>query len=83
MANGSPKPAFFVSVLVVVLALVGLGLWRFGALPGTPDVALRAARHNTKQAMTPIKIEKIIESKLTTVKSNGPTNSLLRQCVRW
>ncbi len=35
MANGNPKPAFFVAVLVVVLGLVGLGLWRFGALPGS------------------------------------------------
>ncbi len=35
MANGSPRPAFFWAVLVVVLGLVGLGLWRFGALPGT------------------------------------------------
>jgi len=34
MANGNPKPAFFLAVLVVVLALVGLALWRFGALPG-------------------------------------------------
>lgn len=35
MASGSPKPAFFGAVLVVVLGLVGLGLWRFGALPGS------------------------------------------------
>lgn len=35
MAAGNPRPAFFVAVLVVVLGLVGLGLWRFGALPGT------------------------------------------------
>ncbi len=34
MANGNPKPAFYLAVLVVVLGLVGLGLWRFGALPG-------------------------------------------------
>src|SRR4029078_2651889 len=34
MANGQPKPAFYVAVFVVVLGLVGLGLWRFGALPG-------------------------------------------------
>ncbi len=34
MANGNPKPAFYLAVLVVVLALVGLALWRFGALPG-------------------------------------------------
>jgi len=31
MANG-PKPAFYVAVLVVVIGLVGLGLWRFGAI---------------------------------------------------
>jgi NitT/TauT family transport system substrate-binding protein len=34
MANGNPKPAFYLAVLVVVIGLVGLGLWRFGALPG-------------------------------------------------
>jgi NitT/TauT family transport system substrate-binding protein len=34
MAQGSPKPAFFLAVLLVVAGLVGLGLWRFGALPG-------------------------------------------------
>jgi ABC-type nitrate/sulfonate/bicarbonate transport system substrate-binding protein len=34
MAQGSPKPAFFLAVLLVVAALVGLALWRFGALPG-------------------------------------------------
>jgi len=32
MANGQPKPAFYVAVLVVVLALVGLALWRYGAI---------------------------------------------------
>jgi NitT/TauT family transport system substrate-binding protein len=31
MANGNPKPAFFLAVLAVVAGLVGLGLWRFGA----------------------------------------------------
>jgi NitT/TauT family transport system substrate-binding protein len=31
MANG-PKPAFYVAVLVVVVGLVGLALWRFGAI---------------------------------------------------
>src|SRR2546428_1725674 len=35
MANGQPKPAFYVTVLLVVLGLVGLALWRFGAIgPG-------------------------------------------------
>jgi NitT/TauT family transport system substrate-binding protein len=34
MAGSNPKPAFYVAVLVVVLGLIGLGLWRFNALPG-------------------------------------------------
>jgi NitT/TauT family transport system substrate-binding protein len=33
--GGGPKPAFYLVVLLVVAGLVGLGLWRFGALPGT------------------------------------------------
>jgi ABC-type nitrate/sulfonate/bicarbonate transport system substrate-binding protein len=33
MANAKPKPAFYVAVFAVVLGLIGLALWRFGALP--------------------------------------------------
>jgi NitT/TauT family transport system substrate-binding protein len=32
MSNGKPKPGFYFAVLVVILGLVGLALWRFGAL---------------------------------------------------
>jgi NitT/TauT family transport system substrate-binding protein len=32
MANGQPRPAFYVAVLLVVVGLVGLALWRFGAI---------------------------------------------------
>jgi NitT/TauT family transport system substrate-binding protein len=32
MAEGQPKPAFYVAVLLVVLGLVGLALWRYGAI---------------------------------------------------
>jgi NitT/TauT family transport system substrate-binding protein len=32
MANGQPRPAFYVTVLLVVLGLVGFALWRFGAI---------------------------------------------------
>jgi NitT/TauT family transport system substrate-binding protein len=36
MANGQPRPAFYVAVLIVVLGLVGVALWRFGAIgPGS------------------------------------------------
>jgi NitT/TauT family transport system substrate-binding protein len=32
MTNGKPRPAFYVAVLAVVLGLVGLALWRYGAI---------------------------------------------------
>src|SRR4249919_1035857 len=32
MANGTPRPAFYVAVLLMVLGLVGLALWRYGAI---------------------------------------------------
>jgi NitT/TauT family transport system substrate-binding protein len=44
MAQGSPKPAFFLAVLLVVAGLVGLGLWRFGALPGIKSSKEDAAK---------------------------------------
>jgi hypothetical protein len=31
MASGNAKPAFYLAVLAIVIGLVGLGLWRFGA----------------------------------------------------
>jgi NitT/TauT family transport system substrate-binding protein len=35
MANGQPRPAFYVAVFLVVLGLVGLAIWRFGSIgPG-------------------------------------------------
>jgi NitT/TauT family transport system substrate-binding protein len=36
MANGQPKPAFYVAAFVVVIGLVALALWRMGAIgPGS------------------------------------------------
>jgi NitT/TauT family transport system substrate-binding protein len=35
MASGNPKPAFYLTVFTIVIGLVALGLWRFGALPGS------------------------------------------------
>jgi NitT/TauT family transport system substrate-binding protein len=46
MASGNPKPAFYLAVLAVVLALVGVALWRLGALPGVKNVKV------TKDQMT-------------------------------
>ena len=30
MANGQPRPAFYVAVFAVVIGLVGLAIWRYG-----------------------------------------------------
>jgi NitT/TauT family transport system substrate-binding protein len=32
MANGQPRPTFYVAVLLVVIGLVGTALWRYGAI---------------------------------------------------
>src|SRR5437867_4764963 len=38
MANGQPRPAFYVAVLIVVLGLVGLAVWRYSSMgPGRQD----------------------------------------------
>jgi NitT/TauT family transport system substrate-binding protein len=38
MANGQPRPAFYVAVFLVVLGLVGLAVWRYGSMvPGRQD----------------------------------------------
>src|SRR6478752_879022 len=36
MADGQPRPAFYVAVFLVVIGLVGVALWRYGAIgPGS------------------------------------------------
>jgi NitT/TauT family transport system substrate-binding protein len=39
MADGQPKPAFYVAVFLVVIGLVALGLWRMGKIGPGSDVA--------------------------------------------
>ena len=49
MANGQPKPAFYVAVLLVVLGLVGLALWRYGAIGPGAGQAGRISSEELKQ----------------------------------
>src|SRR4051794_20445715 len=50
MANGQPKPAFYVAVLLVVAGLLGLALWRYGAItPGGGGQAGRISDEEIKQ----------------------------------
>jgi len=50
MADGQPRPAFYVAVLLVVIGLVGLALWRYGAIgPGGLGQAGRFSTEELKQ----------------------------------
>jgi len=45
-----PKPAFYVAVLLVVVGLVGFGLWRYGAIgPGSGEQTGRLSEEELKQ----------------------------------
>jgi NitT/TauT family transport system substrate-binding protein len=48
MANGQPRPAFYVAVLLVIVGLVGLALWRYGAI-GTGGRLGRISSDELKQ----------------------------------
>jgi ABC-type nitrate/sulfonate/bicarbonate transport system substrate-binding protein/outer membrane protein OmpA-like peptidoglycan-associated protein len=44
-----PKPAFYVAVLLVVVGLVGFGLWRYGAIGPSTDQTGRISDDELKQ----------------------------------
>jgi NitT/TauT family transport system substrate-binding protein len=50
MANGQPKPAFYVAVLLVVVGLLSLALWRYGALGPGGGQGGRISDEELKQA---------------------------------
>jgi NitT/TauT family transport system substrate-binding protein len=48
MSSAKPKPTFYLAVFVIIVGLVGLALWRFGALP-TGDEGGRFSLDELKQ----------------------------------
>ena len=50
MANGQPRPAFYVAVLLVVVGLLGLALWRYGSIGPGGGQAGRISDEELKQA---------------------------------
>jgi len=65
MANGQPKPAFYIVALLVIAGLVALALWRFGAIGSGGDG--RFSSDELKQ-MAAGSAEKPDSSGITTVK---------------
>jgi len=53
MSNGKPRPAFFGAVFLVVIGLVALGLWRFGALDKVTGGAGRISPDDLNGAEAP------------------------------
>src|SRR5437763_13388423 len=49
MANGQPRPTFYVAVFLVVIGLVGLALWRYGAIRPGGGQAGRISNDELKQ----------------------------------
>ena len=68
MANGNPKPAFYFAVFLLVVALVGLGMWRFGALPG---------RKTTMAATEAVAASKRVISRSLRIARGGRTGAIL------
>ena len=53
MADGKPRPVFYVAVFLVVIALVGLAIWRYsGMSTGGPGQAGRFTEEELKQMKT-------------------------------
>jgi NitT/TauT family transport system substrate-binding protein len=89
-SSGSPKPAFFFAVLLVVLALVGLGLWRFGALPGSKtgkiskeEIAVGTEAPDTAGITTAKEYKYVPEAKLPPVQGISSYKPLADRTVRF
>jgi hypothetical protein len=91
MASGNPRPAFFLAVLLVVAGLVGLGLWRFGALPGSSksgtiskeDLAHGTEAPDTGGITTAKEYKYVPEAKLPPVQGISSYKPLADRTVRF
>jgi ABC-type nitrate/sulfonate/bicarbonate transport system substrate-binding protein len=64
MSNAKPKPTFYLAVLILVVGLVALALWRFGALPGMGE----GARFSDEEMQQLTDVEAPDTEGITTVK---------------
>ena len=64
MSNAKPKPTFYLAVLILVVGLVALALWRFGALPGMGE----GARFSDDEMQQLTEVEAPDSDGITTVK---------------
>lgn len=89
-SGGGPRPAFFLAVLVVVLGLVGLGLWRFGALPGSKstggsntEMKIETEAPDSKGITTAKEYNYVPEAKLPPVQGISSYKALSDRTVRF
>jgi ABC-type nitrate/sulfonate/bicarbonate transport system substrate-binding protein len=93
MSNGKPKPTFYLMVLVVVIGLVALALWRFGALPGSGEggtfsdeemTQLAGAESPDTQGITTVKeYEYVAASRLPEVEGISNYQEMTDRTVRF
>jgi NitT/TauT family transport system substrate-binding protein len=90
MANGNPKPAFYLAVLAVVLALVGFALWRLGALPsvkgtkvGTQEMASPTEAPDTSGITTAKEYKYVPAAKLPPVQGISSYKPLTDRTVHF
>ena len=93
MSNGKPKPTFYLMVLVVILGLVALALWRFGALPGSGEGGtfsdeemsqLAGAEASDTQGITTVKeYEYVAASRLPEVEGISNYQEMTDRTVRF
>ena len=95
MANGQPRPAFYAAVLLVIAGLVGLALWRYGAIGSGGGQAGRISNDELKQmkggaeapdssGITTVKEYKYVASaKLPAVKGISNYTSMADRTVRF
>ena len=95
MAQGGPKPAFYVAVGLVVLGLVALGLWRFGEVPEQVRDAARITQEELQElaggaeapdtgGITTVKeYDYVAASKLPDVKGVSNYSPLKQRTVRF
>src|SRR6187455_1799295 len=93
MANGQPRPAFYIAVFAVVVGLVGLAIWRYGGGSGAgtgifskdelSQVAGKAESPDSSGITTVKEYNFVASAKLPEVKGISSYQPMVNQTVRF